>query len=1093
VPSPVVDDLPPSPGEAERRQLTVMFSDLIGSTELSAQLDPEDLRDLNRAYQVAVTAAIERFGGYVARYMGDGVLAYFGYPLAHENDAERAVRAALEIVDAVPRLDTTVTLAVRVGIATGLVVVGDIIGDGAAQESAVVGKTPNLAARLEGFAGPNQVVIGEVTHRLVAGRFRFESLGNPQLKGLDDAGEVFRVLDVRDGARVDAGLAHGRTPLVGRAEELEMLARRWQLAGDGEGQVVLLGGEPGIGKSRIVHAFRQRIDAQVGESIRFHCSSFGINQAFHPVIDHLEHVAGLTHDGDSGEREERLKEWLGASAEVMETAVPLLGKLLSIATASYPPLDMVPQVQKDATIALLVEQLTRSAASGPTLIVVEDAQWMDPSTAELLDAMAEAVAATSVLILVTHRPEFDLPWRGRGHVTSLSLNRLGKRDVVRFVASVAGSKPLPDEIVAAIAEKADGTPLFIEEITRSLLETGVVRDTGSGYEIDRSVYAMAVPSTLQDSLMARLDQLGPAKEIAQIAAVFGRTFSVDFLARLAGLDLDSLESGLSRLVQAGLLSRHGTGAQVSYVFRQALVQDAAYSSLLIARRRALHDKAVEVLEQTPLEHASRQQQLLAYHCEQAGHWRDAFSHLCRAAEEQAKDYALQEASRLYEHALRCAEQNDSGVPPDRLGSALLRAAELMFTRGRFADAIDLASRACVLAGDIGDASAEAAALLSMAYSSMWLEDFDTAHKHAARAQALAEQAGIAGALAGGAMLRGYTFALAGQLDEAQVELERSIAIGRQSNEQAYLAPTYFMVANLKNWAGQFDAAIAIANQGREIALSQQQIAAYVRCHWARGTALIGKGEYDAGARDLREGLAQAEKMGDMAFIPRFLNTLGWMFNECHAYENAIEHCQRAVEIDGGNAHATGVERIVFSQLNWADALLGLGDLQGAKEMLDTVYAVAANPRTHEWMRWRYSTHMFASFAQYWVTAGDPRQAGEWASRCLAIAQDKGSWKYIAKGRRLVGAIATHAKDWDSAAESLMEAESIAKRIGHVNEVWRVHAEFGDLQQAMGKPGAGSEHRQAARAILVESRESIKDKELSGIYASAGAARVLLQN
>src|SRR5262252_5509285 len=575
--------------DAERRQLTVMFCDLVGSTPMSSRLDPEDLRDVIAAYHHAVAKVVAASDGFVSRYMGDGVLVYFGHPQAHEDDAERAVRAGLGAVDAVRRLDVQgVKLQTRVGIATGLVVVGDLIGSGAAQEQSVVGETPNLAARLQAIAGPDEIVIPENTRRLVGNLFEYESLGDVEVKGLAAPVRAFRVLrESGIGSRFEA-LRTGETPLIGRDEELELLGRRWAQAKAGRGQVVLISAEPGIGKSRLAEAFRASLESEPRTRLRYFCAPHHQDSALFPFIAQLERAAGFQRDDTPCARLDKL-EALVAANTLEDGDVPLLAEMLSVPLdGRYPALDLTPQRKKEKTFGALLRQLAGSAHRQPVLMIVEDLHWADPTSRELLDLAVEQTERLPVLLIATFRPEFQPPWIGQPQVTMLALNRLDRRDRTALVAQIAGGKALPDEVIGQIADRTDGVPLFIEELTKSVLESGLLQEEVDRYVVDRALPPLAIPTTLQDSLMARLDHLAAVRLVAQIGAAIGREFSYALLRAVSRLSERELEAALARLVASGLVFQRGAPPDAVYSFKHALVQDAAHGSLLRSTRQQLH-------------------------------------------------------------------------------------------------------------------------------------------------------------------------------------------------------------------------------------------------------------------------------------------------------------------------------------------------------------------------------------------------------------------------------------------------------------------------------------------------------------------------
>ncbi|HEX2137496.1 MAG TPA: adenylate/guanylate cyclase domain-containing protein [Microvirga sp.] len=623
-PRPPAAQPAPSLSSAERRQLTVMFCDLVGSTALSARMDPEDLREVIAAYHKCVADVVGRFEGFVAKYMGDGVLVYFGYPQAHEDDAERAVYAGLDLVDAVGRLgDTAEKLKIRIGISTGPVIVGDLIGRGAAQEQAVIGETPNLAARLQALAEPNAVIIGPSTRRLLGDLFEYRDLGTVPVKGFAEpipAWQALRPSAVE--SRFEALRAGGPTSLVGREPELALLLERWSRATDGEGQVILLEGEPGIGKSRLVRALRERLaEARQAYVVLSHyCSPYHTTSAFYPVIGHLERAARFDRDDTAEAKLDKLEVLLSQAARDVREPTALLASLLAIpAAARYPPLNLTPQRQKQRTLEVLLEQLAGLAGQRPVLVVYEDVHWADPSTLELLGLLIERVQRLPVLILITFRPEFSPPWTGYAHVTRLSLARLTRRHASEIALRLTGDKALPIEVVEQIVKRTEGVPLFIEELTKAVLEVGPGGADAAGVVSAAPSPPLTIPVTLHASLVARLDRLGAsAKEVAQIGAAIGREFSYELLAAVARRGDAELQHGLDRLAGAGLVFQRGAPPQASFLFKHTLVQDAAYGLLLRGRRQELHARIADALKAHFPEQIAAAPELLAHHYTQAG-------------------------------------------------------------------------------------------------------------------------------------------------------------------------------------------------------------------------------------------------------------------------------------------------------------------------------------------------------------------------------------------------------------------------------------------------------------------------------------------
>jgi class 3 adenylate cyclase/predicted ATPase len=642
----------PSIPEAERRQLTVLFCDLVDSTGLARQLDPEDLREVVRAYQEACAKVIARFEGHIAQYLGDGLLVYFGYPSAHEDDAQRAVRAGLGIVEAMGQLNTRLTqergvqLAVRLGSHTGLVVVGEV-GGGTRQEQLALGETPNLAARLQGLAAPNTLVISAATFHLLGGFFACQPLGTPLLKGFAQPLAVYRVLyESMARSRLEAVGSTGLTPLVGREQEIGLLLERWAQVKQGVGQVVLLSGEAGIGKSRLVQVLKEQVAAEPQAWLTpYQCSPYYQHSALYPIIDLLERVVLRFEREESPEQKLRkLEGFLVQYGLPLAEVVPLFAALLSLQLgADYAPLTVSPERQKQQTLQALLTILLRIAVQQPVLFVMEDLHWVDPSTLELLTLLVDQGPTARLLTLLTFRPDFSPPWTGRSHLTLVTLPRLPRRQAVEMTGRVAHGKALPPEVVAQVVAKTDGVPLFVEELTKMVLESGLLQEREECYALTGPLPSLAIPATLHDSLMARLDRLATVKGLAQLGATLGREFAYELLQAVSPWDEGTLQQGLSQLVAAEFLYQQGLPPQATYRFKHALIQDAAYQSLLKSTRQQSHQRIAAVLEGRFPEVCETQPELLAHHCTEAGLTEPAIAYWQRAGQHASDRSAHLEA------------------------------------------------------------------------------------------------------------------------------------------------------------------------------------------------------------------------------------------------------------------------------------------------------------------------------------------------------------------------------------------------------------------------------------------------------------------
>lgn len=785
----------PTPRDsAERRQLTVMFCDLVGSSALSVRLDPEDLRAIIGAYYACIAEVIARNEGVIARYMGDGVLAYFGYPQAHEDDAEQAARAGLALVDAVANLQTDIgaKLRVRVGIATGMVVVGDLTGEGAAREQAVIGETPNLAARLQALAEPGTVLISESTHRLADGHFDFRNLGPVALKGWAEPIPAWQVLGASGvESRFEAQHKTRLTPLIGRDEELELLLRRWQHSKRGEGCVVVLTGQPGIGKSHIALALQERLQTEPHITLRHFCSAHHTNSALHPFIGQLERAARFERSDSPAEKFAKLEALLVRSGADADRVVAPLATLLSLPpNERYRLPELSPQKLKEMMLAALSAQLDGLAARQPVFIIFEDVHWADPTSLELLTGTLEQVQRLPVLLLITARPEFTPPWPGHAHVTTVSLTRLNRRNGAALIERVTAGKTLPEEVMDQILARTDGVPLFVEELTKAVLETGLLQERDGHYVLSRPLPSMAIPTTLNASLMARLDRLAPVREVAQIGAVVGREFSYELLSTVAGLPKERLEEALAQLVRSELVFCRGQVPQAVYTFKHALVRDAAYSGLLKSRCAGLHATIADAFEQRFPEIVEAQPETLAHHLTEAGLFEKAAGYWLQGSKKAATRSANLEAIAHAQQGIEALRHLPDGAGKDRLelDFHLALGPCLIATQGPASNkAMATFARARELCERLGDPPEHLRVLFWLTTASVIRGELPLAQEMIAALLQLIEARGdrpaLLNAMRGQAMIRLFM----GHASAARELLERAVEAFNVSSEEERMA------------------------------------------------------------------------------------------------------------------------------------------------------------------------------------------------------------------------------------------------------------------------------------------------------------------
>jgi class 3 adenylate cyclase/predicted ATPase len=1022
-PSPHPED------RAERRQVTVMFADLVGSTALSARMDPEDLREVISAYQKCVAETVQRFSGFVAKYMGDGVLIYFGYPQAHEDDAERAVRAGLELVAAVSGLKTRALLQTRIGIATGLVVVGDLIGSGASQEQAIVGETPNLAARLQGVAEPNNLVIAESTRKLVGNLFELEDLGPQEVKGVTGAVRAWVALRPASvESRFEAFHAAGLTELVGREEELELLLRRWSKAKTGEGQVVLLSGEPGIGKSRLTAAVLEHIAAEPHTRLRYFCSPQHTDSALYPIVSQMERAAGFTHNDIAQAKLDKLDALLAQSFTPRNDAA-LLAEMLSLPNdGRYPKLELAPQQRRHKTLEALAAQLEALSRSKPVLMIFEDVHWVDPTSLEVLGRAVDRLRTLGVLLIITYRPEFEAPWVGRSYVTTLNLNRLGEREVAALVERVVGNRSLPENIRQDIIERTDGIPLFIEEMTRAVLEAegeGEMQKTAAAVPSS----ALAVPASLHASLMARLDRLGPAKEVAQIGAVIGREFSHALLAAVAANTGAELQSALDRLIGAGLVFRQGVPPHASYLFKHAMVQDAAYGTLLRERRRALHARITETLESQFADIAESQPELLARHCTEAGLIEKAAGLWGKAGLRSLERSALVEAAAQLNRALAHIATLPA-TPALRREEVKLQAAlitPLLHIKGYAAPetkaAVERARLLIEQAEALREPPEDPFLLFSVLYG-FWVarfvafDDGDALRELGAQILALAEKQGATVSLMIGHSIMGSSLTCTGAPAESRTHYDQAVALYNPTEHRPLatrvgqdLGARILVYRSLALWfLGYPDAALADADrvirEAREIgqaatlmgplnytaltlfhcgkyaiakaradevvALADEKGSTFWKAMGImnQGCVLALTGSASDAVHSITTGITAWRSTGARVFVPLYLSYLASAHADLSRFDDAWRCIHEAV-----SAVETTKERWWEAEINRVAGEIALKsltpDTEKAEKYFDRALAVARSQQAKSW-----ELRAAMSLARLWRDQGKVEQARE---------------------------------------------------------------------------------------------------------------------
>ncbi|MGE0826788.1 MAG: adenylate/guanylate cyclase domain-containing protein [Candidatus Binatia bacterium] len=983
---------------AERRQLTVMFCDLVGSTALSAQLDPEDYRAVVQAYQETCAAVIQRHDGYMAQYLGDGLLVYFGYPTAHEDDAQRAVRAGLEIIANLqkqvssplvgvppfsrspfqeegstssasagegsvisqsqntphPNPPSTVLrtglpqgergLAVRIGIHTGLVVIGEI-GSSEKRELLALGETPNIAARIQGLADPNTVIVSAATYRLIEGYFESQPFGSHLVKGIDTPIAVYHVQSERQNISPLAGKTT-LTPLVGREQEVGLLIDRWEQTKDGRGQVVLLSGEPGIGKSRLAYTLRERITAEGSLLFEARCSPYHQNSAFYPLIDVLQRTSLLSRQDTDDEKVTKLERAL--ELYNLQESLLLFTALLSLPTPSqYPPLNLTPQKQKERTLQALVQLLAAQAERQATVSVWEDLHWADPSSLEFLTLLIEQIPTTKLLLVLTFRPEFRPPWNPRSHISQLVLNRLGKKQVETMIEKAATGTPLPPEVIEQIRVKTDGVPLFVEEVTKSIIEARG-QGPGDGEQQEKSMGGVGIPATLQEALLARLDRLSEARQVAQLGATLGREFSYELLHAVAPINETDLEAALNKLVEAEILYQRGIGAQARYFFKHALIQDTAYQSLLKSTRQQYHQQIAHVLEDRFSDIKANQPELLAHHYTEANFIEQAIPYWKQAGQRATQRSAYVEAINYLTKGLEALKTlpNTPERAQQDLTLQLALGEPLIATKGFGALEVEQTyTRAQELCQQLGETPQLALVLEGLSLFYMTRAEYKTTYKLRSQCLTLAQRVQDPGPLLRAHQELGGCLLMLGEFVSALEHFDRAIAL---HNPQHHFLLTFRKVysQNLGAWAqlalGYADQALTRNNEA--LLLARELPSPFERAYALFHTAIFHLYRRDGLiAQKLSEqAIALASDAGLSMILAWATITRGWALAEQGKGEEGLAQMRQGLAA----LRATGAE---LSRPTWLGAMAeACGKVGQVEEGLSLLAeALAAVDKTEE--------------------------------------------------------------------------------------------------------------------------------------------------
>jgi class 3 adenylate cyclase/tetratricopeptide (TPR) repeat protein len=1063
----------------ERKQVTVLFCDLINSTGLAERLGPEVMHAvLNQFFELALDE-VHRYEGTINQFLGDGFMALFGAPIAHEDHARRAALAALGLQRRLHAYNSGVApqygadLTIRMGLNTGLVVVG-AIGDNLRMDYTAVGDTTNVASRLQQEAGPQQIVISEATQRLVAGYCTTRSLGAFTVKGKAEPIHAWEVITAQETrTRLEVEAERGLTPFVGRERELQTLHERFAQVQAGHGQVVFLVGEAGLGKSRLLLEFRRQL-AQDATWLEGHALSFGQSMAFHPLIDLLKRNFRIEDGDPEGTMIEKIERGILRLGEDLRPILPYVCYLLSVGPGDTILQNMDPQLRRAEILDALRRLLLRAAEVRPQVVVFEDLHWMDKATEAFLLATTESIPTSRGLCLFTYRPGYTHPFGERTYHTRLVLPTLSAADSIQMTQAMLASESLPKELEALIVHKAEGNPFFVEEVVKSLQEVGAIQQANEQYILTRPLNEIIVPDTIQDVLMARIDRLPEApKKTLQLAAVIGREFTYRLLDRLVDIQ-ERTEAYLQELKAIELIYEKSHFPELAYMFKHALTQDVAYNSLLEQRRRELHGLIGQATEDLYVDRLAEKYEVLAYHFAKGEEWTKALEYLRKAAEKAAQAFAIREAIRLYDQAMEAVGHLGDAVDSETLMTIYQAKADLYFVLSDFKRAHTEGESLLALARQAEDRGREATALAGMAMASTFGHDFARGLAEAHQTIAIATEIEVKPVLAGGHLTTGFVHAITGYLDEAREEIDLAITISRSGGDVIHQSFALTFAGQLKNWRGEYADAVPLQAESLRIAREHNLPVSLLLGLFESGLALTGKGDYDEALARFEEGLVLSEKVGDEIYRHRLLNSLGWLAIECGDLERAIDLNRRGAE---GARKRNDHETIANAELNLGDISLVQGDFPLAQEFYEGVYRLVHNPATSDWMKWRYSMHLFASLGELWLVRGDLVKAQEFADRCLDIATRTNSRKYLVRGQRLRGEIALAQRQWDNAEVWLRQALLLARSVGNPPQLWKTYLAMGRLHTETKRPELARASYQGARDVIYRTKVTLQNLDL----------------
>jgi class 3 adenylate cyclase/tetratricopeptide (TPR) repeat protein len=1068
------------PSEGERRIVTVLFVDTVGSTPLAEKLGEEEMYSLMRQALARMSEAVHHYEGHVATFTGDGLMALFGAPIAHEDSARRAVAAALRMQVSLEEYGAEIErrhgvgCRFRVGLNTGPVVVGTVADD-LRMDFTAIGDTVNLAARMEQAAGPGSVLISEPTHRAVADFFDCEALGSLALKGKVEPAPAWRVVrETGPRTRLQAAAERGLSPLVGRDRELAVLAEHAERAAGGAGQVVFLSGEAGIGKSRLVLELRRRLGTESVRWLEGRCISYGRNSPYLPVVDLLKAVFGVADGDDEGRIISRMDEVASAWDENTQKRVPLLKYLLSVDPGDDAVALMDPQERRLDTFEALTALLIAESRRQPLVVVVEDLHWADQLSIEALGALMSVAPTAPVLLLLTHRPDHESP-PGQAVVP---LGRLDAEASVVLTRGVLGAEALPADVQELVTAKAEGNPFYIEEVAKALVEAGVLERVDDTYRLGRTIDPVEVPGTIQEVILSRIDRLErEAREAIQLASVVGREFTIRVLDRISALEAQ-LPVVLGQLSALELIFEKERFPELAYMFKHALIHDVAYATLLAERRRALHRLVGGAIEELYGDRLAEHYETLAHHYSEGHDWEKALEYLDKAGDKAAAAFANQDALGFYRRALEvCERLGEQALAPS--ASVAAKRGFVDYAIGDIPEAIADFERMVAAARALRNRSLEGTALSYRGLMEFFNLAFEAAETTHGMAAAIADEGfeevrplanlGL-GALY--AVTKRFPFP---DLERLLISEEQLLAL-----PDPFLQGTWSWVLGcVHNWWGHPDDALRVL---RNLSKASAQVMTNRLFNWwTQALALGTKGDYDAALRMLEETIGTCDRVGDVPVRARALNTVGWIYGELEDHGRALDWNRASLDVLLSHPDFPEPDIGMNARLNLADNLVALGQPEEAEEQFRTVEEVAEGPLPGAFGCWRYSQHLFHSYGELWLARGDLARAASYADRCLELAVHNSSRKNVVKGRRLRAEVLIRQSRLQEAEEELSTALELAHEVGNPPQLWKTHAAIGDLRRTQGRSEEAGHAYAEALSIIDTVAGSLSDQPLRATF------------